>query len=160
MSAILEKNLEDPLLNETESELVRAAQRCMMMALDHSRANKIALLAESETKIGSETPILELPPKVLRFIAKTLGAMAEKKPIVLMPKDHLLTTVEAAHALNVSRPFVTKLLKEGKIPFTQVGSHRRVSYEDLAAFKLKTKSVQERAMQELADQAQELNLGY
>lgn len=160
MSATLDRNIEEPILNDSESDLVRSATRCMMMALDHSKANKIALLTNDESSIGADTPVLELPPKVLRLIANVLGSMAEKRPIFLVPQGHLLTTVEAAHFLNVSRPFLTKLLKEKKIRFTMVGSHRRVAYEDLLEYKTKMRNDQEIAMQEMADQAQELNLGY
>ena len=72
----------------------------------------------------------------------------------------MLTTIEAAQLLNVSRPFLTKLLKEGEIKHSMVGSHRRVSYEDLMEYKNRMQLTQEKAMQELADQAQELKLGY
>jgi uncharacterized protein YbjQ (UPF0145 family) len=41
-----------------------------------------------------------------------------------------------------------------------VGSHRRVAYEDLLEYKTKMRNDQELAMQEMANQAQELNLGY
>ena len=160
MSAALDRSIEEPILNDAESDLVRSATRCMMMALDHSKANKIALLADEESTIGANTPVLELPPKVLRFMANMLRSMAEKKPIFLVPQGHLLTTVEAAHFLNVSRPFVTKLLKNKKIRFTMVGSHRRIAYEDLLEYKTKMRYEQEVAMQEMADQAQELKLGY
>lgn len=121
MSVSLNRNIEEPILNDSESDLVRSAQRCMMVALDHSKANKIALLANEENTIGANTPVLELPPKVLRLIANMLGSMAEKKPIFLIPQGHLLTTVEASHFLNVSRPYLTKLLKENKIKYTMVG---------------------------------------
>lgn len=155
---LIDKNLEEPVLNDKESVLVRSAQRCIMAALDHSRAGKIALLADSESMVSPDTPVLELPPKVLRFIAKTLGAMAEGKTILLMPKEQELTTVQAAHLLQVSRPFLSKLLKEGKIPFRMVGSHRRVSHEDLMAYKMKMRESQDLALQELTDQSQELGI--
>jgi excisionase family DNA binding protein len=148
----------DAALTDTESVLVRAAQRCIVSALDHSRANKIALLSDDTKKITAETPILELPPKVLRFVASILGAMAEGKTVVLLPKGQTLTTVQAAQFLNVSRPFLTKLLKEGKIPFVMVGSHRRIVYEDLVNYKNKIRMAQDEAMNALANQAQELGL--
>ena len=160
MSVSLDRNIEEPILNDSESDLVRSAQRCMMVALDHSKANKIALLANEENTIGANTPVLELPPKVLRLIANMLGSMAEKKPIFLIPQGHLLTTVEASHFLNVSRPYLTKLLKENKIKYTMVGSHRRVAYEDLVEYKSKMRLAQEKTMQAMTDQAQELGLGY
>jgi excisionase family DNA binding protein len=148
----------DAALTDTESVLVRAAQRCIVSALDHSRANKIALLSDDTQKITAETSILELPPKVLRFVASILGAMAEGKTVVLLPKGQTLTTVQAAQFLNVSRPFLTKLLKEGKIPFVMVGSHRRIVYEDLVNYKNKIRISQDEAMNALANQAQELGL--
>lgn len=148
----------DAALTDTESVLVRTAQRYIVSALDHSRANKIALLSDDAKKITAETPILELPPKVLRFVASILGAMAEGKTVVLLPKGQTLTTVQAAQFLNVSRPFLTKLLKEGKIPFVMVGSHRRIVYEDLVNYKNKIRTAQDEAMNALANQAQELGL--
>ena len=158
MTTILDNFLDEPILNKKESELARAAQRCIIAALDHSKADKIALFGEKENSITSETPILELPPKVLKFMARALGAMAEGKTIVLVPKGRELTTVQAASLLNVSRPFFTKLLKEGKIEHTIVGSHRRVKYDDLMKYRDKMREEQDKAMQALIDQSQELGL--
>ena len=158
MTKIVDKLFEKPILNKKESELARMAQRCIMAALDHSRADKIALLSDDQRRLTNDTPILELPPKVLKFMARTLGAMAEGKTILLVPDGRELSTVEAANLLNVSRPFLTKLLKDGLIPHTIVGSHRRVKYDDLMRYKKKMRSEQNKAMQALIDQAQELGL--
>jgi len=61
--------LDEPILNKKESELARAAQQCIIAALDHSKADKIALFGEKENSITTETPILELSPKILKFMA-------------------------------------------------------------------------------------------
>ena len=62
--------------------------------------------------------------------------------------------------LNVSRPFVVKEVEAGKIPFRKVGTHRRILFEDLMAYQAKSRQNSELALAELAQEAQDLNLGY
>ena len=93
-------------------------------------------------------------------MAQVLGAMGERRPIVLVPSKHEMTTVEAAHFLNVSRPFVIKEIEQGRLKHHKVGTHRRIAYEDLVAYKTMMRDGQRQALQSLADDAQELGLGY
>lgn len=158
--ARLEKNrgeLGSPVLNETEAALAKAAYRCIMAALDHSRATAIALVDEDSQKAE---PAIKLPPQALRLVAQVLGALGERKPIMLMPHRHELTTVEAAHFLNVSRPFVIKEIEAGRLAHSKVGTHRRIAYEDLVAYRAKMREGQHDALQRLADNAQASGLGY
>ena len=71
-----------------------------------------------------------------------------------------LTTQEAAHMLNVSRPHLVKLLESGALAFHKAGKHRRTRFADLMAFKAERDRASAEAMEELAKQAQELQLGY
>jgi len=146
----------ETVLTPEEAELAKVAQRCVMAALDHSRATKIVLLSEE----GGQAPELELPPKVLRLFADMLGRMAQQQPVSLLPMQMELSTQEAAAMLNVSRPFIVKEVDSGKIPHRKVGRHRRVLLADLLAYRERSQHESEEALQELADQAQELNLGY
>jgi excisionase family DNA binding protein len=71
-----------------------------------------------------------------------------------------VTPQEAAVFLNVSPPYLARLLDEGKIPYHKIGTHRRIRLDDLAQYKESRQQSAHAALQELADQAQELNLGY
>ena len=151
-------DLFDSVLSTEEAELAKVAQRCIMASLDRSRAHRIVLI-DRDGGIDS-SPTLELPPKVLRFFAEMLGAMAEQKLVTLVPQKHELTTQEAAAFLNVSRPFVIKEIETGKIPHRKVGRHRRVTFTDLVKYQRVSQEGSDQALQDLTDQAQALGLGY
>lgn len=136
-------------LDEHDAQLVNAARRCLITALDHSRAEKIALRV-IDSEHHDEMPIIELPPAAIRVVAKMLEMLGERKPLVVVPRDHQLTTQDAANMLNVSRPFVVKEIEEGRLPYHMVGSHRRIAYLDLVKYREKMKSSREKALQDLA----------
>jgi excisionase family DNA binding protein len=136
-------------------EMARVAQRCIMEALDRSRAAKITL-----TTNKGEHPSVQLPPAALKLIGQLLGAMSEGRPIILMPAKQEFTTVEAAHFLNVSRPFIIKEIEEGRLPHRMVGTHRRIAFEDLVTYGRKMRENQAAALERMADNARELGLEY
>ncbi len=136
-------------------EMARVAQRCIMEALDHSRAAAITLTTDT-----GEHPSVDVPPAALKLIGQLLGAISEGRPITLMPAKQEFTTVEAAHFLNVSRPFVIKEIDEGRLPHRMVGTHRRIAFEDLVAYARKMREKQAAALDRMADNARELGLDY
>lgn len=144
-----------PKMSPQEVEMARAAQRCIMEALDHSRAAAITLATTD-----GEHPTVELPPAALKLIGQLLGAMSEGRPITLMPSKQEFSTVEAANFLNVSRPFVIKEIEEGRLPHRKVGTHRRVAFEDLVAYAREMRKRQEGALERMAENARELGLDY
>lgn len=136
--------------------MTKAAQRCLMTALDHSRAKAIALVDETGDVKGA--PVLELPPAALRLVAQVLGAMGDQRPITIVPRNLELTTVDAANFLNVSRPFVIKEIDAGRLKHRKVGTHRRIAYADLVEYRDRMRANQHAALQGLTDDAQELRL--
>lgn len=149
------RQVSPPKLSAQEVEMARAAQRCIMEALDHSRAAAITL-----TTTDGSHPTVELPPGALKLIGQLLGAMSEGRPITLMPSKQEFSTVEAANFLNVSRPFVIKEIEQGRLPHRKVGTHRRVAFDDLVTYALEMRKRQESALERMAENARELGLDY
>lgn len=150
-----EHQIPSPKLTVEEADMARAAQRCIMAALDHSKAATITL----ESDDGSQ-PVIQLPPQALRLIAQVLGALSERRPVTLKPAKQELSTVEAANFLNVSRPFVVKEIESKRLACRMVGSHRRIAFDDLQAYASRMRADQKGALQRMADNARELGLNY
>ena len=104
--------------------------------------------------------ILVLPTSALRLLVDILGELAIGNAVKVVPVHAELTSQEAADLLNVSRPHLVKMLEEGAIPFTKTGRHRRIRFSDLMAFKQRRDEESQEAMEALAQQAQELGMGY
>lgn len=144
-----------PQMSPEEVEMARTAQRCIMEALDHSRAAAITL-----TTTDGAHPTVELPPAALKLIGQLLGALSEGRAVTIIPSKQEFSTVEAANFLNVSRPFVIKEIEEGRLPHRKVGTHRRVAFEDLVVYAREMRKRQEGALERMADNARELGLDY
>ncbi len=108
---------------------------------------------------GEETEMVPLPAGAVDMLIRILSEMAVGNTVSLIPTHAELTTREAASILNVSRPFLIRLLESGVIPFRKVGAHRRVRAEDLLSFKRKSEEDREQALRELAEISQEMG-GY
>lgn len=110
---------------------------------------------------GDESDLsVELPSAVARVLVDALADLSDGRSITVADADEELTTREAAELLNVSRPHLTKLLKQDEIPSHKVGSHHRVRRRDVLAYKAKRRARSEEAMQRLTEKSQELGLGY
>ncbi len=124
-------------------------------------------LATTLEKVHSENPEIEIeeteqklkiPLKALRLLQEILKATGQGKPISVVPIATELTTQAAAEFLSCSRPHLVKLLESGRIPFTKVGKHRRVRFEDLVEYRAKQKAEQEKRLIEMMRGDEELGL--
>ena len=103
---------------------------------------------------------VELPPSVVALLLEILKDMAAGSAVAVLRRDAELTTQQAADYLNVSRPFLVGLLEAGDVPFRKVGTHRRVQFEDLRRYKHAMDAARRGALDELAADAQEPDMGY
>ena len=91
-----------------------------------------ALLKETKSgvlniTIEEQAVSLTVPRKAFNALIRTLENMSQGV-------DGTLTTQQVADRLNVSRPYVVKLLDNGVIAHAKVGRHRRVKLSDLLAY--------------------------
>jgi excisionase family DNA binding protein len=103
---------------------------------------------------------LELPAGAVALLMEILEAMAAGRGVSIIPENAELTTVQAAAILNVSRPFLIKLLADGALPYRKVGKHRRILMEDVMTYKNRIDREREAVLDQLAAEAQETDMGY
>ncbi len=151
------KTLNKPFI-PSESE-IKTAQESSRILASHLRDNNQDQTIKLLKNDGTEQ-VVEIPASAFHLLIDILTQMAQGNAVTLTPIHAELTTQEAADILNVSRPYLIKLLESGEIPFTKVGKHRRIRFEDIMNYKDNIDRERMEALDELAAQAQELNMGY
>jgi len=99
-----------------------------------------------------------VPEPVTEIVLKALDEVAHGRAVEINTVEEELTTQQAADMLNVSRPYLIKLLSEGVMPFRMVGSHRRVKRYDVVSFKERQDQASREALADLARISRELDL--
>lgn len=147
----------EPMIpSESEVELARHSSR-VLAGLSLKKTKTIDISLETGNHHQSS---VTLPLSAFKLLVTILTQMAEGNAVTLIPVHAELTTQEAADLLNVSRPFLIRLLEEKKIPFRKVGTRRRVLFQDLMDYKAKIDAARRKTLDELANESQELDMGY
>ena len=134
------------------AELSRAGARELSRVLAESAVDRARVQLDGHD--------LVLPRQAISLLRDLLAEMAQGHAVTVVPTHAQLTTQEAANLLNVSRPHLVGLLESGRIPFSKVGTHRRIRYQDLMTYKCERDEEAAAALDELARQAQEHDMGY
>jgi excisionase family DNA binding protein len=146
--------LADEPVVPTKQDVKAAAQAMSELNAGKGKARTRLMLANGR---GVQ---IQLSEGAFSLVVKILSEMSKGNGIMVMPIHAELTTQQAADFLNVSRPFLITLLEKHEIPFRTVGRHRRVRLEDIINYKKRIDEKRLEALDELAAQAQELNMGY
>ncbi len=132
----------------TFSSNERAALARLAEMLRDSRAT-LALITSTGERV--------VVPELLRpYLRQLVEAALRGSSLVLVSTDKLLTTTQAARLLGVSRPYLVRLLDEGKIGYEMVGSHRRVPVSEVLKYREQRRQKREMDLRELQRLSQEL----
>ena len=156
MATLIKGTFETVTPSQADTLLARESSRRLAAHRFGRRAQVSIQLLDGDK--AAET--LAVPASALRLFLHLLTEMSEGNAVTLIPAHAELTTQQAADLLNVSRPYVVKLLDGGEIPSRTVGKYRRVRLDDLMAFKQKDDDARATVLDQLSAEAQELGMGY
>jgi excisionase family DNA binding protein len=140
----------------TEAEMPLARESSRRLARYTKQSTPLIVTPEG----GKASDAVVLPASAVKLLVRLLSEMAAGNAVTLIPVHAELTTQQAAGLLGVSRPFVIKQIEDGKLPHRRIGTHRRVMFKDLMDFKRRIDADRSKALDQLAAEAQKLNLGY
>ena len=99
-----------------------------------------------------------LPVRLAEVLDGLLQDLAAGRAVQVMTLEEEIGTQQAAELLNVSRPYLVKLVESGALPHRKVGPRRRLYLEDVLSYQARLDTQRQAALQALADDLQELGL--
>ena len=103
---------------------------------------------------------IPLGEEIFDLLRSILIDLSQNRAIQILPHDMELTTVQAAEFLQVSRPHLVKIIKDGLLPCRMVGTHRRVKLVDLMKYRDDMAAAGKVAREEITKDAETSNWGY
>jgi len=97
---------------------------------------------------------IEIPSDLVEALLLIVHQLQTGNGVSIAALRAEVTTAEAADLLNVSRPFVIKLLESGAMPFRKVGTHRRVRLTDVLEYRDRQDAVANAALNDMVRQAE------
>ena len=99
-----------------------------------------------------------LPVRLAEVLDSLLQDLAAGRAVQVMTLEEEIGTQQAAELLNVSRPYLVKLVESGALPHRKVGPRRRLYLEDVLTYRAGLEAQRQAALQALADDLQDLGL--
>jgi excisionase family DNA binding protein len=160
MTTLLDERIEAVPPTPEETVLAQDSSRKLTRFLGSGKIHKELKLRIGTEDDHAEEETISIPVSAFRMLNDILTQMAQGNAVTLIPIHAELTTQQAADILNVSRPFLIEQLEKRVIPFRKVGSHRRILFQDLMAYKREMDRKRLETLEKLAQEAEELDMGY
>ncbi|MDO5500905.1 MAG: helix-turn-helix domain-containing protein [Propionibacteriaceae bacterium] len=106
---------------------------------------------DGELLVTEQSQSRPLPVELGRLLQTVLEAVAEGAEVTIATIPTELTTSVAAALLDVSRPTLMKMIREGTLPAHKVGTHTRLKSTDVLAFRNERRARERAAFAELRD---------
>lgn len=130
----------------TSEEAEKAREASTVLARHRDKRGGLSL----HVRKGAKDAVVELPPAISHLVLDLLLSIGKGEAVTLVPLGADLSTQQAADMLEVSRPFLVKLMENKEIPHHKVGTHRRIRAEDLLAYKQRRDRTSNAALTRLA----------
>ena len=138
--------------SKQDQKLAITSYRALAAVLEQLNAEN------TEIEIDATREKINIPLSALKLLSDILKTMAEGKLVSIVPIATELTTQAAAEMLGCSRPYLIKLLEDGKIAFTKVGKHRRIKFDDIMRYRKQMKEQQKKHIIEIMNDDEEAGL--
>lgn len=112
---------------DARAELLDFAELMRELEVHLVQSSSKAALVDPQ---GKPRPI---PDEIFRILEEVTNALAAGEGITIVPQGMIMTTLQAADFLGISRPTFVRLLEAGEIASDKPGRHSRVQLEDLIA---------------------------
>jgi excisionase family DNA binding protein len=144
---------EDPVVpTEHDTELARESGRLLAACIGQGDVARL-VVHDGDQQI-------DVPVSALRMLVNILAQMAQGNAVSLVPFHAELTTQQAAGFLNVSRPYLVKLLERDVLKYRRVGTHRRIAFSELLQYRQRLTAQGRETAAKLSQEAEDLGLGY
>ncbi len=111
-----------------------------------------AALRSGSLCITSDDSVVSVPNDIAQLVVNILDTWAGGSSVTLVAHHDLLTTQQVADVMQVSRPFVVRLVDRGDLACVRVGKHRRVSAASVIEYLEQTRQTGVAAIAEEARQ--------
>jgi len=143
----------DDVYRPSASDEAQAARLDEVLGQPAADASRLRLMSPTGDRIV-------IPDVVLRALARVTHEMARGNGVAVVPLRHELTTHEAAALLHVSRPHLIRMLDEGRLPYRRVGTHRRIRFDDVTAYRAREEERREAFLARIARESQEMGVEF